>query len=121
MSLKQIVTVEKAWEQVVKPEMTVESETRFLRGEVRELTQAVRKGDRDEVLGECADVIKVAMSIIHVLGGDVEQVLTNKVERNLHKYGMSDHEALVEQGMTHAQAREHQKFSWDKERDKEFT
>lgn len=120
MTFEQIKVVEKAWGDVVKPEVTIASECRFLRGEVRELHQAIRKGDRGEVLGELADVMKVAMSMMHLLGADPEEVITNKIERNLHKYNMSEHERLVAEGLTHEQARERQKFAWDKKRDKEF-
>lgn len=120
MSFDQIKVVEKAWSDVVKPEGTVQDEFRLLRGEVRELHQSLRKGDRREILSECADVMNFTMAIMRILGAEPEDVLTKKWERNLNKYNMATHEELVESGKTHEQAREIQKFAWDRKKDGEY-
>ena len=120
MTFEQIKVFEGAFNQTIKPEATILDEAKMLRGEVGELMDAIHTGDRQEVIGECADIIKFAMSILQRLGVTPEEAVTRKIERNIHKYPMHEVERLVSEGLTHEQALEKLKFQWNRERDKDF-
>ncbi|HLD26490.1 MAG TPA: MazG nucleotide pyrophosphohydrolase domain-containing protein [Patescibacteria group bacterium] len=93
----------------------------YLFDEMRELAKAVEKQDKKEIGSEIADIIIFAATLANCYGNvALEESITQKLERNFHKYNPVLSKALQGRSLTPIDVLKKMKNLWDRKKDKEF-
>lgn len=92
----------------------------YLRGELDEFQHEWGNGrDPEHLRSELADVIIVAIGLLHLLGEDADQAVYDKLAINYVKYPPDTMQELMDSGMSRADAFAYMKDLWHKNFPKE--
>ena len=93
----------------------------YLFYEMRELAKAVKKNDLREIRTELADIVIFAATLANCYPGMlIEGDVTQKLERNFHKYNPAVSKNLKEKGFASAEVLQQMKDLWDRNKNQEF-
>lgn len=85
----------------------------YLQGEVDELHYEWGNGrDHEHLRSELADVIIVAVGLLHLMGEDADTAVMDKIGINFVKYPPDTIQELMQEGMSRADALAYMKTLW---------
>lgn len=123
ITLREAQVLQQQWEQSILPETTVRDRLGRYKEEADELLAHLtpeleaKLGDktyREQIGGEVADTIIIALSIVENLGLDVQTIFTNKLDRNYRKYNPVENKRLRAEGLGQDEAMALQKQRWNR-------
>lgn len=123
ITLREAQVLQQQWEQAILPQTSVRGRIERFKEESDELLAHLTpeleakledKTYREEIGGEVADTIIIALSVIENLGLDIQTIFTEKLDRNYRKYNPIENKRLRAEGLNQAEAMALQKQRWNR-------